>query len=206
MINRPKSVDKRVLDRIQKKGRGYVFTPADFLDLASRNTIGQVLFRMVRVGPIRQLARGIYDYPRVHPRLGVLMPSTDSLASALRGREATRLQPAGGHAANLLGLSNQVPVKAVFLTDGRSRRVHLGHRVIVLKKTTPRQMATAGRISGTVIQALRWIGQSHVDAQVVSVLRRKLLVRDKRQLLQDVRYAPAWIVDVIRLVCDGDAS
>jgi hypothetical protein len=206
MINHPKSVDKRVLERIREKGRGCVFTPADFLDLAGRNAVGQVIFRMVRAGTIRQLARGIYDYPRVHSRLGVLLPSTDSVASALSGREATRLQPTGGHAANLLGLSTQVPVKAVFLTDGRSRKVHLGQRVIVLKKTTARQMATAGRMSGTVIQALRWIGQSHVDAQVVSALRRKLSVRDKRQLLQDARYAPAWIGDVIRLVAREEVS
>ena len=196
------SIDKQILDRIMAKGRGTVFTPADFLDLGSRAAVGLTLFRNVRAGAIRQLARGLYDYPRHHTSLGVLMPSVDMVAQALKGRDATRIQPTGGHAANILGLSTQVPAKAVYLTDGRSRKVQLGRQVVILKKTTPRQMATADRVSGTVIQALRWLGQRNVDEKVVTILRRKLSRRDKRQLLNDVRYAPAWIGDVLRRVAE----
>jgi hypothetical protein len=158
------------------------------------------LFRKVRAGTIRKLARGLYDYPRKHPRLGFLAPSVDDVAKALQGRDASRLQPSGAHAANILGLSNQVPVKAVFLTDGRSRKVQIGQQVVILKRTTPRQMVTAGRISGTVIQALRWLGQKNVDDKVVSALQRKLSKQDKQQLLKDVRYAPAWVSDIMRRV------
>ena len=61
-------------------------------------------------------------------------------------------------------------------------------------------MATAGRISGTVIQALRWLGKRHIDDRVVTVLRRQLSETDKQQLAADIRYAPAWIADIIRLV------
>lgn len=197
-----KSIDKQILDRIMAGGRGTVFTPADFLDIGSRNAVGLALFRNVRVGTIRKLARGLYDYPRSHPRLGILMPSTDQVAQALKGRDATRIQPTGGHAANILGLSPQVPARAVYLTDGRSRKVQLGRQVVILKKTTPRQMATADRVSGTVIQALRWLGQRNVDDKVVSVLRRHLSNRDKRQLLHDIRYAPAWISDIFRRVAE----
>jgi hypothetical protein len=46
-----------------------------------------------------------------------------------------------------------VPVKIVFLTDGPSRVVAFGGQQIMLRHTTPRNMATAGLISGTVIQA-----------------------------------------------------
>jgi hypothetical protein len=91
-------------------------------------------------------------------------------------------------------------VRLTFLTDGRSRRVQLGRQQIILKHTTPRQMATAGRISGTVIQALRWLGQDHVDGRVVATLRRRLSDADKRQLQQDLRYAPTWVADIMRSV------
>mgnify|MGYP001815140294 CR=1 FL=1 len=101
---------------------------------------------------IRQLARGLYDYPKIDPQLGSLQPSTDDIASALAGRDATRLQPSGAYAANLLGLSTQVPMKVVYLTDGRSRTVQVGKRQIILKHTTPRNMATAGKI--------QWVGDS----------------------------------------------
>ena len=192
------SIDKQILSRIIGRGRGCVFTPADFVDLASRNTVDKILSRSAKVGTIRQLARGLYDYPRSHPSLGLIPPSTDDIAKALKGRDAFRLQASGAHAANMLGLSDQVPVRSVFLTDGRGRKVQLGKRQIILKQTTPRQMATAGRISGTVIQALRWIGRRHVDDRMLAKLRRQLSETDKRKLLKDVRYAPTWVAKIMR--------
>lgn len=105
----------------------------------------------------------------------------------------------------MLGLSTQVPVRTVFLTDSRSRKVKLGKREIVLKNTSTRQMATAGRISGTVIQALRWIGQRQFDERMIQNLRRRLSDTDKQQLLKDLRYAPAWIAKVMREVAQPPA-
>ena len=195
-----KSLDHDILSRITRKGHGYVFTPADLLDLGNRNAVGQILLRNCRAGTIRKLARGLYDYPRQHSRLGTLPPSIDDIARALQGKDASRLQPSGAHAANMLGLSNQVPVRAVFLTDGRSRKVQIGQQMIILKKTTPRQMITTGRIGGTVIQALRWLGQRNVDDNLIAKLKRKLPNRDKQRLLEDVRYAPVWIGNVMRRV------
>jgi hypothetical protein len=156
------------------------------------------LTRLSRKGAIRQLARGLYDFPIDHPDLGRIAPSAESIATALAARDAIRLQPAGAYAANLLGLSDQVPAKVVFLSDGPSRRVQLGQREIILQRTTPRNMATAGRISGTVIQALRYLGQRHVDDRVVAILSHRLTDADKAQLLSDLKYAPAWIAAIFR--------
>ncbi len=195
-----KSVDSQLLGRIIAKRRGWVFTPADFLDLGSRIAVGLALMRHARAGTIRQLARGLYDYPIQSARFGTIPPSDESIAGALKGRDDFRLQASGAHAANVLGLSTQVPVRAVFLTDGRSRKVKLGKREIVLKNASSRQMATAGRVSGTVIQALRWIGQRYVDDRMIASLRRKISDSDKQQLLKDLRYAPAWIAEIMRRV------
>jgi hypothetical protein len=192
------SVDTKVLDRIRGNGKGWVFTPTDFQDLGSRTAVGLALMRHKRTGAIRQLARGLYDYPAHHPRLGILSPTTDTVAQALKGRDASRLQPTGAYAANVLGLSDQVPVKTVFLTDGRSRRVRIGNHEIILKHTTLRNMATAGTTSGSVIQALRWIGRQHVDNQVRTILKNRLSDQDKHALLKDARYAPAWVAEIMR--------
>lgn len=192
------SIDSQILKRIQRRRAGHVFTPADFFDLGSRNAIDLALSRQARAGTIRKVARGLYDFPRVDPRLGPLSPGIDDIATALKGRDQSRLQPAGAHAANVLGLSTQVPVRVVFLTDGRSRRVQLGKQHIVLKHTTPRHMATAGRLSGTVIQALRWLGKRHVNDATIGTLRRRLSAADSQQLLKDLRHAPAWIAEIFR--------
>jgi len=120
------------------------------------------------------------------------------IPKALAGRDAVRLQSSGAYAANLLGLSTQIPMKIVYLTDGRSRTVQIGKKHIILKRTTPRNMATAGRISGLVILALRHLGRQHVDDEVITRLDRRLVADDIKQLLKDVRFAPAWIADIMR--------
>src|SRR5262249_36030247 len=197
------SIDSQVLSRIYGHGRGWVFTPASFLDLGSRMAVASALARHKRDGIVRPLARGLYDYPIEHPELGQVTPPANAVARAIARRDAVRLQPAGAYAANVLGLSEQVPTKIVFLTDGPPRRVKLGRREIVLKRTTPRNMATAGRKSGTVIQALRHVGQRHVDGKMVSTLDRQLNPTERAQLLRDLRYAPAWIADLLRPLALG---
>ena len=192
------STDSKILRRIRSRKRGWVFTPDRFADLGSRQAVDLALMRHRDSGLIRQLARGLYDYPKIDPELGPLQPSTDDIASALAGRDATRLQPSGAYAANLLGLSTQVPMRVVYLTDGRPRTVEVGKRQIVLKRTTPRNMATAGRSSGLVIQALRHLGRENVDEQIISQLDRRLDDNARKQLMNDIRYAPAWIAEIIR--------
>jgi len=91
-------------------------------------------------------------------------------------------------------------MKVVFLTDGVSRKIVLGKQTIILKRTTPRNMATAKRISGLVIQALRHLGQRHVDDSVVRILQQRLTDDDKKQMLKDLRYAPAWIAVIMRKI------
>ena len=192
------STDSKILRRIRSRKRGWVFTPDRFADLGSRQAVDLALMRHRDSGLIRQLARGLYDYPKIDPELGPLQPSTDDIASALAGRDATRLQPSGAYAANLLGLSTQVPMRVVYLTDGRSRTVQVGKRQIVLKRTTPRNMATAGRSSGLVIQALRHLGRENVDEQIIAQLDHRLNDDARKQLMNDIRYAPAWIAEIIR--------
>ena len=192
------TVANRVLKIIRGHGLGWVFTPANFKGIGSRPAVESTLRRHKNDGTIRQLARGVYDYPRTDPQLGVLAPSMEQIMAALEIRDAVRLQPSGAYAANLLGLSDQVPMKVVFLTDGPTRKLQVGNRQILLKRTTPRHMATAGRISGTVIQALRWLGQRHVDDRVMSILRKRLDAKGKAQLLKDIHYAPIWIAQIIR--------
>lgn len=194
------SIDSKVISRIYGRGRGCVVTPKDFLDLGSRQAVDLALHRLVKKGTLHRLARGLYYYPRIDPELGPLSPTIDDIAKALKGRDNIRIQPSGGYAANILGLSEQVPVKVVFLTDGPERRVQIGRQVIVFKHTTPKSMATAGRVSGLVIQALRYIGQKHLDKSISNRLKKRLSEDEKKQLIQDIPYAPAWIAQEMRQI------
>jgi Family of unknown function (DUF6088) len=201
-----KTVDEQILSRIYGNKRGWVFTPDHFKHLGSRDSIASALKRHKQSCLIRQLARGLYDYPKTDPDLGTLEPPTDDIARALAGRDATRLQPSGAYAANLLGLSTQVPMKVVYLTDGRSRTVQIGKRQITLKHTTPRNMATANKISGLVIQALRYIGKDQVNQEAIEKLRKRLSTEDRRRLMADIRYAPEWIAEIFRKLAREEAE
>lgn len=191
-------IDRAMLARIQTRGDGWVFSPGDFIDLGKRPAVDKALSRMAKAGSIRRVVRGVYDVPREHPIVGITAPSIDQVAKAVAGKGGTRLQPTGAYAANLLGLSDQVPAKVVFLTDGRSKRIQLGELTIVLKQTSPRSMATAGTVSGVVIQALRYLGRTHVTDDTVRRLDGRLSADDRKQLLKDLAFAPAWVADIMR--------
>ena len=194
------SIYNMILSRIYGRHRGWVFTPMQFLDLGSRMAVDQTLGRLTKSGTIRRLTRGLYDYPAKHADFGDLPPNYDRVAQALVGRDNLKIQPSGAYAANLLGLTEQVPAKIVFFTDGPNRKVQIGKQTIVLKRTTPRNMATAGRISGLVIQALRYLKQGNIDSTVVAKLKRRLSDDDKNTLMSDIRYAPSWIGDIFRKI------
>ncbi|HAB19028.1 MAG TPA: DUF6088 family protein [Verrucomicrobiota bacterium] len=198
MALQSESADSQTLDRLHAKRRGWVFTPAHLSDLGTRNAVASALKRLKAAEIIRQLARGLYDYPVEDPVLGKVAPSADAIARALVVRDAIRLQPSGDYAANLLGLSEQVPSRVVFLTDGPTRKVKIGKREILLKRTTPRNMATAGRKTGLMIQALRHLGRQRVNEQVVATIARQIPLAERAAIAKDLRHAPRWIADVLR--------
>lgn len=205
-VNTSYPIDRSIVAVLRSNGRGWVFTPRDFLALGTRGAVDKALSRHAARGTIRRLARGLYHFPKTHPVLGELVPNADVIGRALAGKDAVRLQPSGAYAANLLGLSEQVPAKLVFLTDGASKKVKVGQREFVLKQTTPRNMATAGRISGMVIQALRHLGQRRISDEMIETLKRKLSPNDKQQIVKDLIYAPAWIGEIMRKITEAGKS
>lgn len=198
MVKKTQTTDKKVLERIHGHSRGWVFTPAHFQSLGTRNAVASALKRLKADGTIRQLSRGLYDYPLNDPVLGTLSPSAERIARALVVRDAIRLQPSGDYAANILGLSEQVPSKIIFLTDGPARKVRIGKREIILQHTTPRNMATAGRKSGTIIQALRYLGKDRVNQRVIAILARGVSEEEKVSIRKDLPHASGWIADLLR--------
>jgi Family of unknown function (DUF6088) len=195
-----KSVETKILDRVHDLGRGSVFTTGTFLDLGSRAAVDKVLSRLAQKGTLRRLARGLYDYPKSRPIMGVLAPDPNAVVRALSRKYGIRIQPTGAYAANVLGLSGQVPAKIAFLTDGPSRVVRVGNQDIYLRHTTLKNMATAGRMSGLVIQALLHLGPDYVDDKVIAILQRKLSAQDKKKLLADIAYAPTWVGTHLRRI------
>ncbi len=199
-----KSIDSRILEAINARGRGSVFVPTDFLDFGSREAVDVVLHRLLRKETIRRLARGIYDFPKEHPVLGWLQPSPEKIAGALVGRDCTHIQPTGAYAANILGLSEHVPAKIVFLTDGPSRTIKIGLTTIQLRRTTAKNMAMAGRLSGLLMQALRELGKENVTTERIEHLKRIIPLDKRQELRNDIRLIPEWMHPIFRKLAEED--
>jgi Family of unknown function (DUF6088) len=196
----PHSIDTKISRRVQVSAPGTVFTPATFTAQGTRGAIDKALQRLVSQGTLRRLSRGLYDKPRQDPALGMLWPSVDAVIQAVAGKHKLRVQPAGVYAANLLGLSEQVPAKVVLLTDGVSRSVRAGPMEITLKRTSPRNMAAANRLSGLVIQAFKSLGPEHITPERLAHLRKTLPAAERARLLADLELAPGWMRPMLREV------
>jgi Family of unknown function (DUF6088) len=197
------NVSTLVARRIVRAARakpGWVFTPFDFLDLGSPHSVGMTLTRLTRSGSLRRLARGLYDVPRSHRVLGELLPTADDVARALARRDGASVQPAGAMAANLLSLSEQVPARAIYHTDGPSRTVKIGALTVQLKKRPPRQVRSASPMSSLVFAALRSLGRENVSSARVKHLQKTLSVADRQRLLRELPLAPAWMHPHLRFI------
>ena len=193
------AIDK-IKRRIIGKGRGAVFTPADFLDLGSRAAVDQTLSRLTDQGVIRRLARGIYDYPKTSPRLGRLSPDPDVVAAAIARKDGRVVQVSPARAANMLGLTTQVPAKAVYLTDGPSRTKQIGAQTIIMRNAAAKNLVGAGKPTGAVFQALRYLGKDGVDDDIVARLSRTIDADTRRALAKDALQAPGWMRPVVQQI------
>ena len=201
-VNLAKAINKR----IERHKQPWVFTPKDFLDLGTPHAVGMTLLRLLRSGHVRRLARGLYDSPQTHPVLGQLSPPAQAIAEALTGRDGTRIQATGAYAANLLHLSDQVPARVVYQTDGPSRSVQVGRQTITLRHAAPSRLRAHNRTSGLVIQALRYMGKQHIMESHLKQLHRLLSPKDRRQLLKDLPLAPVWMHPHLRAIGNGKAG
>lgn len=197
------TVKEQIVARITAKGRGYTFSAKDLLDIGGRPLIDVTLSNLLADGLIRRISRGLYDYPAVSEALGgQLSPDMDQVAQAIARKFRWTILPEGALAANQLGLSQQVPAKLVYLSDGPTKKVQVGSGSIHFKHARPKEIRGGDYVSGLVVQALRHLGKDNVDAKVVDRLRKRLSADEKAGLLKDTRYGTDWIYEVAQRIAE----
>jgi hypothetical protein len=194
------STTNAILKSIRAKHRGSVFTPRQFAHLGTRAAVDQALSRLQRSGKIRRLTRGVYEFPKIHPRIGVLSPSPEAVAKAMAERTGSRITVSGAKAANLLGLSTQVPMQNIFWTEGPSRTIRIGNQTVALKHVAPSKMIGAGTEAGVVIQAVRSLGKTAIHEAPVHALAKQLPRSVKKAVKRLAPAAPAWSLPVLNQI------
>ena len=192
-----KSVSDSILRRIRAKQHGWVFTPKDFIDLAPRNNVGVVLHRLVKNGVIRKLDHGLYDFPIIHPKLGVLAANPDAIARALATRTGDIIQPGGAQLANQLGLDTQVPAKPAYMTSGNATRKKIASYPIIFSHSKFLNKTPLGINVANVINALHHMGKNNLTDDMIQKCQHILSKKDKSQLKKNLNQFPDWMVQVI---------
>ena len=191
------SIENQIVERIESFPKGELLLPTDFSDLGSSEAVRIALFRLEKEGVINRVAQGIYLRPKISKLIGVLVPSAEEVAEAITKRDRIRTVPTGNYALNALGLSTQVPMNIVFLTDGSPRIIKIGKRTIKFKKTTPKNLLAKGKISRLVIQALKEIGNGKVTAEEENKIMDLLKKEDLKDLKHDIALAPVWVQKIM---------
>ena len=195
------NIGKRIVNNIKKCGRGSIFFPNSFVSYGDIKSVSKSLERLTNDAVIIRLANGIYLYPKIDKELGlgVLYPSVEEIALQVARRDKAHIAPTGAYAMNLLGLSTQVPMNVVFLTDGSPRKIKLGNnRIITFKHTVPKNLAFVSKTAQLATFALKEIGQSNVKDEHLKVLKQVFASINEKSIEADYKLMPAWIRKIIK--------
>lgn len=192
------SIEDKIVAQIAALPKGELLLPADFQELGSSEAVRLSLFRLEKKDFIVRVAQGIYVRPKESSLIGKLTPSAEEVAEAIAKRDRIRTVPTGSYALNALGLSTQVPMNIVLLTDGSPREIKVGKRTIKFKKITPKNLLAKGRISRLVIQALKEIGNGKITAEEEQKILGLLRKEEVNNLKHDITLAPVWIQKIMK--------
>lgn len=194
------SVENKILSVIKTKKYGTILFASDFADAGERKTINKAFERIALSGKIIRLARGIYCKPKVDTEFGfgVMYPSVDNVAQAIAQRDKCRIVPTGDTALNKLGLSTQVPMNAVYLTDGTPRRIKIYNgRGILFKHVVPKRLDFKSELIMLITFALQTLGQGNLSEEQFSRIKQLLSNEPKERISEDLKLIPGWIRSII---------
>ena len=194
--------------RVYGFGRGSSFTPKDFRDLATDESVRQTLRRLTAEGVIRRLRRGVYEYPKKSVILkSAAPPDPAALAHTIARSQGWSIIPTGDVALNMFGLSTQIPARWEYYGDGPTKTYSWLHGTIVFKHRTAKEGAKLSPRTAMVVQALKALGKAHVDNEVIATLRKALTRKEIQRAAAESRLVSGWIYQAIkRIAADGETS
>ena len=190
-----RKLPESILMQAQSLPEGGVLSPKEFLHLGSRAAIDQALSRLTKEGKLLRVSRGTYVTP-VSSRFGTRAPAPEKVVHALAAQSGEVVAPHGANAANTLGLTQQVPIREVYLTSGRTRKLKLGRSEVMVKHAPRWMLALGSGPAGAAVRALAWMGPAHVRDSLAA-LRRTLPPSEWRKLASARAALPSWMARAI---------
>ena len=200
-------VSIRIKNRIESSSEGSLFLLDDFIGCGSPEAIRVALMRLCNKGNIIRIAQGIYFYPKIDEKWnnGIIHPSIEEIAAKIAERDRARIIPAEDFALHMLGLTYQIPVNIVFLTDGSQRKINLGKdRSILFKHTSEmRLFSFQSHIMLMIVMSMRAIGEANITKQQLDIIKKHLDHIPEHEFQSDIKLAPIWIR---KILCNHSSS
>jgi hypothetical protein len=192
------SISNAMIKQITGNEYGKLYFTSDFHFHGKEETVKKNLFRLGEKGILVRLAHGIYLYPAKHEKMGILYPSMDEIAKAIAARDKSECLPTGVLAMNVLGFSTQVPMNAVYITNGTPRSIQVGQRKIVFKKAAPKYFHYKSKLMFMLTAALKEIGEENIDNKVLDRIKELLSIKNEIALYRDdLALVPVWIKKIL---------
>ncbi len=194
------SIESRIYTSVSKRGRGAIVTPLEFADYGESKAVQKAFERLAAAEKLIRIARGIYYYPKIDRALGmgVLYPTFEDIAAAIARRDKAKIVPTGVYALNKLGLSTQLPMNVVYLTDGSPRKVRLqGEKGIQFKHTAKKNLAFQNDFAMLLTFALREIGEDNLTEEQLAHVSQLIKAVPFEAIKKDFALIPAWIRKII---------
>jgi hypothetical protein len=191
------SISSQIENKIKRSRPGQIILPSDFKDLGTSTAIRKTLSRLVDHKVLVRMGQGVYVIP-IHDNLfGEVLPSMEEIAASLAEKEHVKIMPTGQYALNKIGLSNQVPMKMVFLTNGTKKNITIGKSSIVFQPTTTKKLAMVGSISSLLFLGLEELDLNRLKESELEKIIALLKKEDQNNLKHDLKLAPARISDFV---------
>lgn len=193
------SFSNTIRERIKYIMPGELFTIKDFEDMNNDNLVTRILSRLQKEGTIFRVATGIYMNPK-KTQFGILYPALDQIAGKIAERDKAQIMPTGETALNILGFSSQVPMNAIYITNGAKRKVRVGERYIIFKNVVQKNFQYKGKLFPLIIVALRELGESRVTDEIRNKIIRLISesnTDERITMMHDLYLSPVWIKELL---------
>ena len=187
------SIHSQLEDKILSLKKGAIVFVSDFAEFGTAENVKKVLLRLEKKQLLVRLAHGIYLYPKIDKELGILYPSTESIAEAIAKRDKIRIIPTGIYALQQLGISTQIPMNVIYLTDGAPRKIKVGKRTITFKKTAPKNLAIKNKVLSNIVQGLKELGKENITDEIRQKINQALQKVPVEILKEEILNAPVWV-------------
>lgn len=189
------SVMKQIKQYVNRIPKGKPVSTSSLMKFGTRTAVDQALSRLVKEGVLTRIGRGLYTRPKHSSYVGEVPPKLMEIVKAKAGKATVQVN--GAEAARRLGLSTQVPLKAVFLTDGPNRHFNVGALEVTLKHVASRKLLLAGRPAGLAISAFWYLGKNELNAEIVEKVRAFLPPEEFTALRNELPSMPIWMQNVV---------